>query len=247
MALLCVNIDHVATIREARKTDEPDPLWAAVIAELAGADGIVTHLRGDRRHIQERDLKLLRAVVKTKLTLEMAPTSEMITIAIHIRPDVVTLVPERTEEVTTEGGMDVMANQKAIGEAVDDLRRERLTVSIFINPDPHQIKAAAKCQADIVELNTGEYSKAIDESERMKELKTIERAAQYAKKLNLGVHAGHGLTYRNIGPIVGISEIDEFSIGHTIVSRAVFTGMERAVREMKSLIPADNGHDHSMK
>lgn len=236
MVKLGVNVDHVATVRQARKTDEPDPLAAAIMAELAGADGIVAHLRGDRRHIQDRDLLLLREVVRTHLNLEMAATEAMVKIALDVKPDMVTLVPEEPDEVTTEGGLDVLRNYQSLSETIPPLRGEGIVVSLFVDPDVNQIKAAAKLRADYVEIHTGLYAEAKDASEELTELEKIQEIAAVAAKLRFGVSAGHGLTYQNVRPIAEIKEVEELNIGHTIVSRAIMVGMEQAVREMISLI-----------
>ncbi len=233
---LGVNIDHVATVREARKTVEPEPVAAAVLAELGGADGITIHLRADRRHIKDRDLKLLRQVVKTRLNLEMAATEGMIKIALEVKPDQVTLVPEKPNEVTTEGGLDVEGNLEHISQAVERLKKGGITVSIFIDPDPVQVKAAKEAGADFIEIHTGLYADATTEKERKAEYKKIVEAAQLAQNLGLRVNAGHGLNYRNVQPIASIPGIEELNIGHSIVARAVLVGMERAVREMKELL-----------
>ncbi len=235
-AKLAVNVDHVATVREARKVNYPDPIHAAVLAELGGAHGIVVHLREDRRHIQDRDVRLLREIVKTKLVLEMAATEEMIKIAKEIRPDQVTLVPERRQEITTEGGLKVKGRTTKVREAVEELKEAGLKVSIFIDPDPEQLKAAAKTGADIVELHTGHYAEAKAQEEMDLEFTRLEEAARVAKDLGFEVHAGHGLHYGNISPVAAIPEIEEFSIGHAIVARAIMVGMKEAVREMLCLI-----------
>ena len=235
-AKLAVNVDHVATVREARKVNYPDPVHAAVLAELGGAHGIVVHLREDRRHIQDRDVRLLREIVKTKLILEMAATEEMIKIAKEIKPDQVTLVPERRQEITTEGGLKVKGRTAKVREAVEELKEVGLKVSIFIDPDPEQLKAAAKTGADIVELHTGHYAEAKGPEEMDLEFSRLEEAARVARDLGFEVHAGHGLHYGNISPVAAIPEIEEFSIGHAIVARAIMVGMKEAVREMLCLI-----------
>ncbi len=235
---LGVNVDHVATVREARKTYEPDPVAAAILAELGGADGITVHLRMDRRHIKERDLKLLRETVKTRLNLEMATTDEMLKIALTVKPHQVTLVPEREGEITTEGGLDVESCIDRVTEIVDVLRRESIEVSIFVDPEPLQIKAAKRAGADAIEIHTGIYAEAKTEKEIEKELNRIFEAANLAKNLGLRVHAGHGLNYKNIIPILKTPGLEEVNIGHSIVARAVLVGMERAVREMKEVINA---------
>jgi pyridoxine 5-phosphate synthase len=236
MARLGVNIDHVATIRQARGGVEPDPVAAAVIAELAGADGITIHLREDRRHIQDRDLKLLRETVKTRLNLEMAATREMVAIALTVKPDICTLVPEKRQELTTEGGLDVRLNLQNIAEAVERLQEGELLVSLFIDPDPDQIKASDKAGADYVEIHTGSFAEAKDWKSQEQELIKIENAVKLAAKLGLGVNAGHGLNYTNIKKVAAVGGIAEYNIGHSIISRAVLVGLDRAVREMVDLI-----------
>jgi len=236
MIRLGVNVDHVATIREARKGIEPDPIAAAVLVELAGADGIVCHLREDRRHLKDRDLSLLRQIVRTHLNLEMAATDEMIKKAIKILPDMVTLVPERRQEVTTEGGLDITANYDYLEEVTSSLRANNIVVSFFIDPDIYQIKSAAKLGADYVELHTGSYANANDLNKVMEELERIKSMAAAAAKLGLGVSAGHGLNYQNVVDIAKINKIEELNIGHSIISRAVLVGMDRAVREMIDLM-----------
>jgi len=236
MAKLAVNVDHVATLREARRAIEPDPVIAAALAELSGAEGVIVHLREDRRHIKERDLYLLRQTVKTSLNLEMAATDEMVNIALDIRPDVVTLVPERREEVTTEGGLNVLGQMDNIVQATKRLQKAGILISIFVDPEPDQIRASKeKVGADMIEIHTGIYCDAKGE-ERERELKRILEAVDIAHGLGLIVKAGHGLNYFNIQPLVGIKEIYEFSIGHSIVARAVLVGFERAVREMLEII-----------
>lgn len=236
MAGLAVNVDHVATLREARKIHYPEPVAAAVLAELAGADGIVVHLRSDRRHIRDRDVRILRQIVQTKLILEMAATSEMVGIALDIQPDIVTLVPEKPEELTTEGGLDLLVHKDAIAETVDTLQNGNIAVSIFIDPDPQQVKLAHQINADMIEIHTGIFCEAKTPSKRDQAFANIVDAVKLARKLRLGINAGHGLCYQTIKHFKGLHEIDEFSIGHSIVSRAVLVGMERAVREMKTLI-----------
>ncbi len=236
MTKLGVNIDHVATVREARKIDIPDPVYAAVISELAGADGITVHLRGDRRHIKERDVELLSKFVKTRLNIEMATTSEMFEIACKVKPYSVTLVPEKKEEVTTEGGLDVILHQSVLKTLIPEYKSHNIKVSIFVDPDNEQIKRCIKLNADIVEINTGKYAEAEDERERALELEKIRNAARFAAKSGLRVAAGHGLNYRNVKPIAQIPEIEELNIGHAIIARAIFVGLEKAVREMKELI-----------
>jgi len=235
-AKLAVNVDHVATVREARKTYYPDPVHAAVLAELGGADGIVVHLRLDRRHIKERDVRIIKEIVKTKLILEMAIDEELIKFAKEVKPYQVTLVPERLEEVTTEGGMNLEGRIDEVKKAVEELNRAGIKVSLFLNPDEKTIKLAKKTGAQIVEIHTGIYAEAETEEKREEELNKIEISARLAKDLGFEVHAGHGLNYENIGPVAAIPQIEEFSIGHSIVSRAIFVGMKEAVKEMKELI-----------
>jgi pyridoxine 5-phosphate synthase len=232
---LAVNIDHIATIREARKAREPEPVAAAILAELAGAQGITVHLRGDRRHIKDRDVELLRQVVSTKLNIEMAATGEMIGIALRVKPDQATLVPERPQELTTQGGLDVVANRDVVGDAVQRLRQGGIRVSLFIDPDARQVEASREVKADAVEINTGQYAEARGETaaERLGE---VFRAASSAAGAGLEVLAGHGLTYVNVHPIAAIRDIVELNIGHSIVSRAALVGLERAVREMMALM-----------
>jgi pyridoxine 5-phosphate synthase len=232
---LAVNIDHVATVREARKAREPEPVAAAILAELAGAAGITVHLRGDRRHIKERDLDLLRQVVATKLNVEMAATEEMSVIARRINVDQVTLVPEQPHELTTEGGLDVVAHRAAIRPRVAELRAASIKVSMFIDPDARQVTASREVGADAIEINTGAYADA-RAAERPAELQRIIKAASAAVGHELEVLAGHGLTYVNIGPVAAIPDIVELNIGHSIVARSVLVGIERAVREMVALL-----------
>lgn len=233
MLTLGVNIDHVATIRQARRTVEPDPVGAAVLAELAGADGITVHLREDRRHIQDRDVRLLRQTVRTHLNLEMAPTEEMVNIALDIKPDYVTLVPEKREEVTTEGGIDIVSNLERFTTVVQQLQGAGIPVSWFIDADEAQIEAAAKTKAQFIELHTGKYAEALDETSCKAELQNLITGTDQAISSGLRVNAGHGLTYWNVYAIARIPGMEELNIGHTIISRAVLVGMERAVREMK--------------
>ncbi len=233
---LGVNVDHVATLRQARKTMYPDPVTAAAMAELAGAGQITIHLREDRRHIQERDLKVLRETTQTILNLEMAATSDMVKLAYEYKPNMVTLVPERREELTTEGGLDVNSQRDAIGRVVKTLKDGDILVSLFIDPDLDQVKASHKVSADRIELHTGRYCEARDEKDRSRELSRIVDAAKTSVKLGMGCAAGHGLNYENVRPIAKIAEIDELNIGHAIVARAVLVGFERAVREMVELL-----------
>ena len=236
MAKLGVNIDHVATIRQARGGVEPDPVAAAAIAEFAGADGITVHLREDRRHIQDRDLTILRKTIKTRLNLEMAATDEMVAIAQQIKPDMCTIVPEKRLELTTEGGLDVRCNLEQIKSAVERLRSSGIPVSLFIDADSDQIKAADKVGADFIEIHTGLFAAATDWKSEEKELIRIENGVKLALKLGLGVNAGHGLNYSNIKRIATIRGIEEYNIGHSIISRAVMTGLEKAVRDMVELV-----------
>jgi len=233
---LSVNIDHFATLREARKSTEPDPVLAALLAEQAGAEGIVCHLRTDRRHIQERDVRVLREAVKTKLNVEMAATEDMLKTALRIGPDVVSLVPERPEELTTEGGLDVTANRPHLGSVIRKLLKAGIRVSIFIDPRPPQIESAEKLGVDLVEINTGRYADLKPGIARDEALAEVREAAEYGRGLGLEVHAGHGLDYRNIRPIVAIPEISELSIGFSIIARAAIVGVEKAVREMRKLL-----------
>lgn len=233
---LGVNIDHIATIREARKGKEPDPIAAAVLAELAGADGITVHLRGDRRHIQERDLRLLREVVKNHLNLEMAATQEMVRIATSIQPDTCTLVPEKPEEITTEGGLDVALNLDTIRRTVKRLQEYSIEVSIFIDAALDQVKAAYNASANAIEINTNKYSLCKQPAEIEAELQKIKDCALLGKKLGMRILAGHALNYKNVLRIKEINEIEELNIGHSIIARAALVGLERAVREMKNLL-----------
>jgi pyridoxine 5-phosphate synthase len=235
MSELGVNIDHVATVRQARRTYEPDPVWAAALAELGGADGITIHLREDRRHIQDRDLRLLRETVTVKLNLELACDPGVLAIACEIKPDQATLVPEKREEVTTEGGLDAVGNREAVASAVNKLRDAGISVSLFLDPDAGQIEAAAELGLAAVELHTGQYALAKGEAQ-VKELETLRQAGKQIRDLGMTLHAGHGLNYQNVRPVDQIPEMHELNIGHSIVSRAVMVGMERAVREMKALL-----------
>ena len=236
MAGLSVKVDHVATLREVRKISYPDPVAAAVLAELAGADGIVVHLREDRRHINDRDIRVLRQIVQTKLILEMASNHEMVGIALDIQPDLVTLVPEQREELTTEGGLDLITQNNAIAETVDTLQNSGIPVCIFIDPNLDQIKLAHKINATMVEINTGTFCEAKTLKQRNQAFSNIVDTVKFANKLKIGVNAGHGLCYNTITAFKGLYEIEEFSIGHSIVSKAVLVGMEKAVKEMKTLI-----------
>ncbi|MDH4222612.1 MAG: pyridoxine 5'-phosphate synthase [candidate division Zixibacteria bacterium] len=236
MPKLSVNVDHVATLREARKSIEPDPVAVAVMVELAGADGITIHLRQDRRHIKDRDLRILREVVKTSLSLEMAATSEMLEKALEVKPDKVTLVPEREGELTTEGGLNIQDNFDNLSSIIPQLQINGILVSLFVNPEIDSIKASAKLKTDFIEINTTKYTEAKNLGEKIEELEKIERMVELAYRLNLGINAGHGLNYKNVVDIAKIKHIDEFSIGHSIVARAVIVGFERAVKEMLELV-----------
>ncbi|MEM5786629.1 MAG: pyridoxine 5'-phosphate synthase [Syntrophobacteraceae bacterium] len=236
MARLAVNVDHIATVRQARLAKEPDPVTAAALAELGGANGIVVHLREDRRHIQDRDVAVLRETVKTKLNLEMAATREMVEIALKIKPDVVTLVPEKRQELTTEGGLDVVLFENDLKGVVGTLHDKGIAVSLFVNPDLKHIKAAHRLEVDYLELHTGSFSEAHSFARRQEEYERLVTAARLTQKLGIGVHAGHGVDYQNVLWIRNITEIEEFSIGHSIIARAVLVGMERAVREMIQLV-----------
>lgn len=246
MMRLYINIDHVTTIREARRTVEPDPVRAAVLAELGGADGITVHLREDRRHIQDRDLGLLSETVRTGINLEIAAEPDVLAIALELEPMAVTLVPERREEVTTEGGLALAtpAQREKIGRAVDELRQAGIRTSLFVDPVADDLRRAAELGADAIELHTGEYAvrwakryPGMEAAERLaEEIQRLRRAAALGHSLGLAVHAGHGLTYENVTPVASVPEIEELNIGHSVVSRAVLIGMERAVRDMKETI-----------
>lgn len=236
MAKLGLNVDHIATVRQARGGTEPDPVTAAALGELAGAEGITIHLREDRRHIQDRDLEILRKTVQTKLNLEMAATDEMVGIACRVKPEQCTLVPEKRQELTTEGGLDVVANLQTVTRAVSTLQQSGIIVSLFVDPNPEQIKASKESGADAIEIHTGRYAEARDESSRHHELAAIRDAVILGNELGLTVHAGHGLNYVNIIPLTRLTGIDEFNIGHSIISRATLVGLDRAVREMVALV-----------
>ncbi len=236
MAGLGVNIDHVATIRQARRTIEPDPVWAAALAELGGADGITLHLREDRRHIQDRDLRVLRQTVQVKLNLELAAADEVVDIACEVKPGQVTLVPEKREEVTTEGGLDVVGHRDRVAKAIKRLQDAGIEVSLFIDADEKQIDASCDLGVSAIELHTGRYADAESEDDRTREFAVLQRAGQYARKQGLLLHMGHGLTYRNVRPIAEIEGVSELNIGHSIVARAVMVGFLQAVREMKELV-----------
>jgi pyridoxine 5-phosphate synthase len=236
MTTLAVNVDHIATIRQARGGREPDPVTAAAICELAGAAGIVVHLREDRRHIQDRDVFLLRETVQTRLNLEMGANKEIIAIALELRPDIITLVPEKREELTTEGGLDVASQKKKIAKVIEKMTKAGIAVSIFADPDPKQLQAAQEVGATFVELHTGRYSDATSEEEQLHELRLIAEAAQIAGQAGLRVCAGHGLNYRNTAAVAALENIEELSIGHAIISRAALTGLDQAVREMLTIV-----------
>lgn len=236
MARLSVNVDHVATLRQARLVGEPDPVTAALKAEIAGADGITVHLREDRRHIQDRDLLILKKTIKTRLNLEMAATNEMVNIALEVKPHMVTIVPEKRQELTTEGGLDVRTHMEKLTRAVQTLRESNIAVNFFIDPSPDMVKFSHKAGPDGVEIHTGRYADAPGERQRAAELKKVSDSVMLAKRLGLRVHAGHGLDYHNVKNVAAIKEIEEFAIGFSIVARSVYTGMEKAVREMVRLV-----------
>jgi pyridoxine 5-phosphate synthase len=238
MIRLGVNIDHVATVRQARRAAEPDPVAAAVLALLGGADGITVHLREDRRHIQDRDVRLLRQVVTNRLNLELSVAEAIVAIACEVKPDEATLVPERRQELTTEGGLDVVAHQLAVAQAMQQLSQCGIEVSLFIDPDTRQIEMARVLGAKAVEIQTARYSEARTSALRQRELESLREATDIARQLGLHVHMGHGLTYENVRHVARLSGVEELNIGHSIVSRAVLVGMERAVREMKDAIRA---------
>jgi pyridoxine 5-phosphate synthase len=233
---LGVNIDHVATVRQARRTYEPDPVWAAALAEMGGADGITLHLREDRRHISDRDLRILRQSVTVKLNLEMACNAEIVAIACEVKPDQATLVPERREEVTTEGGLDVCGARARVAAVVEQLRQAGISVSLFVDPEERQIAEAARLGVDAVELHTGRYAGAAQSAARGKELGTIKSIGALVRQAGLALHAGHGLTYRNVRPVAAVEGMHELNIGHSIVARAIMVGFQEAVREMKRLV-----------
>lgn len=238
-----LNIDHVATVRQARGTDEPDPVRAAVLAELAGIDGITVHLREDRRHIQDRDVRLLMETARTGVNLELAATSEILDLACEWRPMQATLVPEKREELTTEGGLDLSTSEQLeiVGDALARLEGSGVRTSLFIDPTPEAIQAARELGADAIELHTGEYANTSG-AERVRQLDRLDRAASLASKLELAVHAGHGLTYENVQPVAAIPEIEELNIGHSVIARAVLTGMERAVKDMSRILRRARRH-----
>ena len=233
---LALNVDHIATLRNARGEEQPDPVTAALIAEEAGIDGVVVHLREDRRHITERDVRLLRELVKTKLDLEMAANEEIIKIACDVGPELATLVPEKRQELTTEGGLNVIDNVSLIKDTISELHNAEIEVSLFIEPELNQIDTAAEIEADYIEIHTGRFANALTEEEEFDELERIRTAVEHAKKLGLGVNAGHGLNYKNIKIFKEVPDIDEVSIGHAIIARAVFVGIKEAVQEMIRLI-----------
>jgi pyridoxine 5-phosphate synthase len=235
MPELGVNIDHVATLRQARKTYEPDPVAAAALAELAGADGITIHLREDRRHIQDRDLRLLRETVAMKLNLELSVADEIVGIACATKPDQATIVPERREEVTTEGGLDIVTHREATRKAIDRLKAAGISVSLFLDPDPRQLEMAKQLGAEAVELHTGQYALTRGAAQQ-EQLVSLTNAGKLICDLGMTLHAGHGLNYHNVIPVARIPKMHELNIGHAIISRAVLVGLERAVREMKSLV-----------
>ncbi len=233
---LSLNVDHIATIRNARGEDQPDPVTFALLAEQAGVDGIVVHLREDRRHINERDVRLLRELVTTKLDLEMAATDEIIKIACDVGPELATIVPEKRQELTTEGGINVLDDITRLKNAIKELHKHEIEVSLFIEPDINQIDAAAEIDADFIEIHTGVFANSYTEEDQFDELEKIRLAVKHAKKLGLGVNAGHGLNYQNMKIFREIDDVDEVSIGHAVIARAVFVGLKEAVKEMRDLI-----------
>ena len=237
---LGVNIDHVATIRQARRTNEPDPVWAAALAELGGADGITVHLREDRRHIQDRDLRVLKETVCVKLNLEMAAEPEITQIALDVRPQQVTLVPEKREEVTTEGGLDLITHAARVRKCIGELTDAGIEVSLFIDPDARQIEAARTLKVSAVELHTGAYADAETPEEQERQFEIVRQAGDFVRQEGMLLHMGHGLTYRNVRRIAKISGVSELNIGHSIVSRAVMVGFQQAVSEMKALVRLDD-------
>jgi pyridoxine 5-phosphate synthase len=233
MPRLGVNIDHIATLRQARGGREPDPVWAAVLAELGGADGITIHLREDRRHIQDRDAHLLRQTVQVRLNLELAVEREIVAVALELRPDQVTFVPENRAELTTEGGLDVVSHRSRVGEALARCRDAGLEVALFIDPDPKQVEVAVELGAAAIEFHTGRYADATEAADRIRELNALRDAAAATVAAGLELHAGHGLNYQNVAAVARLNQMAELNIGHSIVSRAVFVGLTQAVREMK--------------
>ena len=244
MATLCVNIDHVATVRQARRGAEPEPVAAVAQVEMGGSTGVTVHLREDQRHIQQRDVELIRHVVQGRLNLEMAATPDMVRKAIAIDPDLVTLVPEKREEITTEGGLDVVGQLAGVRQAVEKLRAAAIRVSMFIDPLDDQIEASLTCGAEEIELHTGQYALANCEAERSRELKRLYEAAARANGVGLVVNAGHGLNYQNVRPVAAIPDMRELNIGHSIVSRAIFDGLRAATSEMTRLIDEATRHPH---
>lgn len=236
MPELGVNIDHVATVRQARRTNEPDPVWAAVLAEMGGADGITLHLREDRRHIQDRDLRIMRETVTVKLNLELASDPQVVAIACDVRPDQATLVPERREEVTTEGGLDVVGQRLRVADAIKRLKDSGISVSLFLAPDLKQIATGAELGAQAIELHTGEYALAKPGAAQREQLEILMQAGAEIRRLGMTLHAGHGLTYRNVRPVAAIEGMHELNIGHSIIARALMVGLAEAVREMKRLV-----------
>ncbi|MGD0516800.1 MAG: pyridoxine 5'-phosphate synthase [Thermoguttaceae bacterium] len=236
MPELGVNIDHIATIRQARRTYEPDPVWAAALAELGGADCITLHLREDRRHINDRDLRILRETVTVKLNLEMACNKEILEIALNVKPDQATLVPERREEITTEGGLDIITHKTRVADTVLRLQDAGISVSLFLDPEKRQIEEAARLKADAVELHTGQYAESQSGAPRQKELEKLENIGALVRQSGMALHAGHGLNYHNVRPVAAIEGMYELNIGHSIVARAVMVGFQKAVREMKQLV-----------
>ncbi len=232
MIRLFINVDHVATVREARKTDEPDPLQAALLAEMAGADGITIHLREDRRHIQDHDVVRIRESVKTKVNLEMAPTDEMLNIALKSKPHQVSLVPEKREEITTEGGLDIVSMEDRLKNMGEQFKENKILFSLFIDPDHKQIEASKRVGADSVEFNTGQYTELKDADKIAKELEKIKSSSKLASQLGLRVFAGHGLNNQNVVAIAAIPEIEELNIGHNIIAKSIYLGIEKAVKEM---------------
>jgi len=236
MPELGVNIDHVATVRQARMTNEPDPVWAAALAQLGGADCITLHLREDRRHIIDRDLEILRQTVTAKVNLEMACDEDVTQIACRVKPDQATLVPERREEITTEGGLDIVGQRDRVVQVVDRLLEADISVSLFLDPDPAQIAAAAEMNVQAVELHTGQYALATPGTERDEQLEILRTASSQIRQAGMTLHAGHGLTYQNVCPVARIEDMHELNIGHSIIARAIMVGMEKAVRQMKELV-----------
>jgi pyridoxine 5-phosphate synthase len=236
MAKLTVQIDHVATLREAGRAASPEPSAVAILAEMGGADGLSVHLREDRRHIQDRDLRILRRIVHTNLELKMAATSEMLGVALNIKPNIVMLVPETREESSSENGLDLMVHKSSVAEMINNLENSGIPVGVFIEPDPEQLKLAHQCNANMVEINTGSFCEAVTSAKRTQIFARIVDAVKLAHRLKIRVHAGNGIGYNTIAAFDGLKEIDAFTIGHSIVSRAVLTGMEKAVRDMRRLI-----------